>query len=35
MKQRNQSIDAIKGVAIALVVLGHVFVHNHMEDPYV
>lgn len=35
MKQRNQSIDAIKGVAIGLVVLGHVFVHNHMEDPYV
>ena len=35
MKQRNQSIDAIKGLAIALVVLGHVFVHNQMEDPYV
>lgn len=35
MKQRNQSIDAIKGIAIGLVVLGHVFVHNHMEDPYV
>lgn len=35
MKQRNQSIDAIKGFAIVLVMLGHVFVHNHMEDPYV
>ena len=35
MKQRNKSIDAVKGVAIALVVIGHVFVHNHMEDPYV
>lgn len=35
MKQRNQSIDAIKGIAIGLVVLGHVFVHNHMEDPYI
>ena len=35
MKQRNKSIDAIKGVAILLVVIGHVFVHNHMEDPYV
>ena len=35
MKQRNSSIDAIKGIAIVLVMLGHVFVHNHMEDPYV
>ena len=35
MKQRNMSIDAIKGVAILLVMYGHVFVHNHMEDPYV
>ena len=35
MKQRNASIDAIKGVAILLVMFGHVFVHNHMEDPYV
>ncbi len=35
MKQRNLSIDAVKGVAIVLVVIGHVFVHNHMEDPYV
>ena len=35
MKQRNNSIDAIKGVAILLVMFGHVFVHNHMEDPYV
>lgn len=35
MKERNTSIDAIKGVAIVLVMLGHVFVHNHMEDPYV
>ncbi len=31
---RNLSIDAIKGVAITLVMLGHVFVHNFMEDPY-
>ena len=30
MKQRNLSIDAIKGVAILLVMFGHVFVHNHM-----
>lgn len=35
MKQRNLSIDAVKGLAIMLVVIGHVFVHNHMEDPYV
>ena len=35
MKQRNNSIDAIKGVAILLVMFGHVFVHNHMEDSYV
>ena len=35
MKQRNRSIDAVKGVAIVLVMLGHVFVHNHMEEPYV
>lgn len=34
MKQRNSSIDAVKGIAIILVMLGHVFVHNHMEDPY-
>ena len=35
MKQRNNSIDAVKGIAIVLVMLGHVFVHNHMEDAYV
>ena len=35
MKQRNNSIDAIKGLAIVLVMLGHVFVHNQMEDPYI
>ena len=35
MKQKNLSIDAIKGVAILLVMFGHVFVHNHMEDPYI
>lgn len=35
MKQRNNSIDAIKGLAILLVMFGHVFVHNHMEDLYV
>lgn len=34
-KKRNLSIDAVKGVAILLVMFGHVFVHNQMEDPYV
>ena len=34
-QKRNLSIDAIKGLAIVLVMIGHVFVHNHMEDPYV
>lgn len=33
--KRNTSIDAIKGIAIILVMIGHVFVHNHMEDDYV
>ena len=33
--KRNSSIDAIKGIAIVLVMIGHVFVHNHMEDDYV
>lgn len=35
MKKRNSSIDAIRGIAIVLVMFGHVFVHNHMEDAYV
>lgn len=35
MKQRNNSIDAVKGIAIVLVMIGHVFVHNHMEDAYI
>lgn len=33
--KRNSSIDTIKGVAIVLVMIGHVFVHNRMEDPYI
>lgn len=33
--KRNNSIDAVKGLAIVLVMIGHVFVHNHMEDPYI
>ncbi|MCI8417870.1 MAG: acyltransferase [Lachnospiraceae bacterium] len=34
-KNRDQTLDAIKGVAIFLVMVGHVLNLNHMEDPYV
>lgn len=34
MKERNQSLDCLKGIAILLVMFGHVQVHNHMTDPY-
>ena len=32
---RSQTIDAVKGAAILLVMAGHVLVWNHMEDPYI
>ena len=32
---RSQTIDAVKGAAILLVMAGHVLVWNHMEDAYV
>lgn len=32
--ERNESLDCLKGVAILLVMFGHVQVHNHMTDPY-
>ena len=32
MKERNESLDCLKGIAILLVMAGHV--HNHMTDPY-
>lgn len=37
MKERNQSIDAVKGFAILLVMLGHCIVWNNMapQDSYV
>lgn len=35
MKNRNLTIDACKGMAILLVMFGHVLVLNHMEDPYI
>ena len=34
MKERNNSIDCLKGIAILFVMFGHVQVHNHMTDPY-
>lgn len=34
IKKRDQTLDVIKGVAILLVMVGHVLNLNHMEDPY-
>ncbi len=34
MKERNQSLDALKGITILLVMFGHVQVHNQITDPY-
>lgn len=34
MKVRNESLDCLKGIAILLVMFGHVQVHNQMTDPY-
>lgn len=34
MKERNESLDCLKGIAILLVMFGHVQVHNKMTDPY-
>lgn len=31
---RNQTIDALKGIAILIVMVGHVISWNHMEDGY-
>jgi len=31
---RSQTIDALKGIAILIVMLGHVLSWNHMEDAY-
>ena len=35
IKERNETLDCLKGIAILLVMFGHVQVHNHMTDPYV
>lgn len=35
MNQRNISLDAIKGFAIILVMLGHVLKLNEINDPYI
>ena len=32
---RNQTLDALKGFAILIVMVGHVFSWNHMEDGYI
>lgn len=34
MKNRSESLDCMKGIAILLVMFGHVQVHNKMTDPY-
>lgn len=34
MRERNESLDCLKGIAILLVMFGHVQVHNKMTDPY-
>ena len=34
MKARNDSLDCLKGIAILLVMFGHVQVHNQMTDPW-
>jgi len=33
-EERNQTIDALKGIAILIVMAGHVLSWNHMEDGY-
>lgn len=35
MKERNTSLDALKGFAILLVMIGHVLILNKINDPYV
>lgn len=34
MRERNESLDCLKGIAILLVMFGHVQVHNKMTEPY-
>lgn len=34
MRERNESLDCLKGIGILLVMFGHVQVHNKMTDPY-
>lgn len=35
MRERSESLDCLKGIAILLVMYGHVQVHNHMTDAYI
>lgn len=34
LQQRDEALDAVKGVAILIVMLGHCIVLNGLEDPY-
>ena len=34
MKKRDEALDAVKGFAILLVMLGHCMVLNGLDDPY-
>lgn len=34
LKKRDERLDAVKGFAILLVMLGHCIVLNHLSDPY-
>ncbi|MCD8197883.1 MAG: acyltransferase family protein [Lachnospiraceae bacterium] len=34
ISKRNESLDSLKGIAILLVMFGHVQVHNQMTDPF-
>lgn len=35
MKERDKHLDAVKGFAILVVMLGHCIGRNHMNDPYI
>ena len=34
LKKRDEGLDAVKGFAILLVMLGHCIVLNNLSDPY-
>ncbi|WP_099467056.1 acyltransferase family protein [Konateibacter massiliensis] len=35
MRERNTSLDAMKGFAILLVMIGHILILNEINDPYI